>query len=184
AAGAAWKPLANLLQHIPLFDMTITERFSFAAAFALAMLAALGVEEMLRRGRDRVALYVTFATLLFVTLGTYWVSHSGIVLVKNFPEWSHYAVFAEIGCLAIFAPLDGLKPVAHLFLIILLVQRFLTVGDIYPTLPRAFAYPPIPIFASLKNIHEPFRIVGHQHAFIPGTSALYELEDVRGYEAL
>ena len=30
----------------------------------------------------------------------------------------------------------------------------------------------------------PFRVAGRKHAFIPGTAALYELEDVRGYEAL
>ncbi|HYS53323.1 MAG TPA: YfhO family protein, partial [Thermoanaerobaculia bacterium] len=195
AARAAWKPLSDLLQHIPLFDMTITERFSFAAAFALAMLAALGFEELMRRGRDGLALTIAFATLLFVTIGTFWVSHSGIVYIKNFPEWSHYAVFGEIGCLAIFGLLlverrrprrrfAGEIAGAPLLLAILLVQRLLTVGDIYPTLPRQFAYPPIPILLTLKNAREPFRIVGQQFALVPGTSALYELEDVRGYEAL
>ncbi len=148
AARAAWKPLSDLLQHIPLFDMTITERFSFAAAFALAMLAALGFEELMRRGRDGLALTIAFATLLFVTIGTFWVSHSGIVYIKNFPEWSHYAVFGEIGCLAIFG--------------LLLVER---------RRPRRR-------FAG--------EIAGAPllFALVPGTSALYELEDVRGYEAL
>jgi hypothetical protein len=183
AARAAWTPLANALQHIPLFDMTITERFSFAAAFSMAVLAALGVEELIGRRGDRVAFYAAFATLLFITIGTAWVQRSGIVYVKNFPEWSHYAVFAEIGCLAIFA-LIVMRPGVAFILAILILQRFLTVGDIYPTLSRRFAYPPIPIFEPMKKISEPFRIVGQHHAFIPGTSALYELEDVRGYEAL
>ncbi|MDQ6802140.1 MAG: YfhO family protein [Acidobacteriota bacterium] len=182
-ARTGWTPLANALQHIPLFDMTITERFSFAAAFSMALLAALGVEELIRRGGDRVAVYAAFATLLFITIGTAWVQRSGIVDVNGFPQWSRYAVFAEIGCLAIFA-LIVMRPGAAWILAILLVQRFLTAGDIYPTLPRRFAYPPIPILEPLKNIREPFRIVGQHHAFIPGTSALYELEDVRGYEAL
>src|SRR5204862_1674713 len=47
------------------------------------------------------------------------------------------------------------------------------------------AYPPISIFRSIPmNNAEPFRIVGRAHALVPGTSALYELEDVRGYEAM
>jgi membrane protein YfhO len=182
-ARAAWTPLANTLQRIPLFDMTITERFSFAAAFSMAVLAALGVEELIRRGGDRIAVYAAFATLLFITIGTAWVQRSGIVYVKNFPDWSHYAVFAEIGCLAIFA-LIVMRPGPAFILAILILQRFLTVGDIYPTLSRRFAYPPIPILESLNENREPFRIVGQHHALIPGTSALYELEDVRGYEAL
>ena len=49
--------------------------------------------------------------------------------------------------------------------------------------PRSAFYPPFPGVEMLRA-DEPFRIVGQHHAFIPGTSALYELEDVRGYEAL
>jgi hypothetical protein len=60
----------------------------------------------------------------------------------------------------------------------------LTVGGIYRTFPQRAAYPPIPIFERLKNVREPFRITGHGLAFIPGTSAMYGLEDVRGYQAM
>jgi len=67
---------------------------------------------------------------------------------------------------------------------VLLLQHVCEEGDIYPTLPARAAYPPVPMFAAMKNVKEPFRIVAHAHGFIPGTSALYELEDVRGYEAL
>ena len=43
----------------------------------------------------------------------------------------------------------------------------------------------MPILRSLpRETGEPFRIVGRAHALVPGTSALYELEDVRGYEAM
>jgi len=71
-----------------------------------------------------------------------------------------------------------------LLLGVLLLQHVYEEGDIYPTLPARVAYPPIPMFAPMKGVKEPFRIVAHAHGFIPGTSALYELEDVRGYEAL
>jgi len=40
-ARAEWAPLARAMQKLPLFDVALNERFSFAAVFALAILAAL-----------------------------------------------------------------------------------------------------------------------------------------------
>lgn len=126
-AHSEWKPLARLLQKLPLFDQALNERFSFAAAMALAILAALGTEELFR---SRIAWIAQF---LFVAI---------------------------------------------------LVQRYIAVGDTYHSFEQRVAYPPIPILEPLKNVREPFRITGHGLAFIPNMSALYGLEDVRGYEAM
>src|SRR5438270_8162300 len=181
-ARAGWAPLANSIQHLPLFDMTITERFSFAAAFALTVLAAIGVDELLRRGGDRVATYVLFGALIAFAGGTLWLRRSAIVTLPSFPDFGHYAEPAELLGLGLAALVVMWRP-AYL-LPVLFLQRVLAAGDVYPTLPRAAAYPPIPILEPLERVDEPFRIVGHRHALIPGTSALYELEDVRGYDAI
>jgi hypothetical protein len=187
-ARAGWAPLANALQRLPLLDVTINERFSFAGAFALTVLMAIGVEEILRRGGDRMLLVTACIVLIVITAGTLYLRGSGMIVLRLFPEWSWYAIFGEIGGLAIaglaIALFHRRPQFAYVVLLALLLQRFLTVGDIYPTLRREVAYPPIPILEPLKKIHEPFRIVAQHHGFIPGTSALYELEDVRGYEAL
>jgi len=75
--------------------------------------------------------------------------------------------------------------IAPVFLLLIAAQRTLAGYDIYPTVPAFAAYPPIQILRSLpRETGEPFRIVGRAHALVPGTSALYELEDVRGYEAM
>ncbi|HEV7765503.1 MAG TPA: YfhO family protein [Thermoanaerobaculia bacterium] len=126
-AHAEWAPLARALQSLPLFDVALNERFTFAAAFALCVLAALGVEDLLERG-----------------------------------------------------PVMLRKP--YLLLAMVIVTRGISVGDTYRSFEQRVAYPPIPIFAALAI--EPFRITGHGLAFYPGTSALYELEDVRGYQAM
>jgi membrane protein YfhO len=186
-ARAGWTPLARALQQLPLFAMTLNERFCFAAAFALAVLAAIGIEEFLRRGSDRVMAVIFAAVLIAVTAGTLFLRSSGMVLLNALPDWGNFAVFGEIGCLA-FAALVvtlNLPPrwIAPALLVCLLAQRWLDTGDVYPTVRHQFAYPPIPILEPLKRMHEPFRIVAHAHEFVPGTSALYELEDVRGYEA-
>jgi len=44
------KPVAHALHALPLFDIAINERLAFAAAFALAILAAMAVDRIPRRG--------------------------------------------------------------------------------------------------------------------------------------
>jgi len=181
---AAWKPLSDLVQKLPMFDITINERFAFAGAFALVMLAALGLERAVER-RDRAFGVTLAAVLVAYVIGDALVRHAGIVSPRIL-DWGRYAYFGEIGCLALAALVAVLRPRALVPLLVgvLLLQHVCEEGDIYPTLPARAAYPPVPMFAAMKNVKEPFRIVAHAHGFIPGTSALYELEDVRGYEAL
>lgn len=178
---ADWPPLSRALQALPLLDAALNERFSFAAAFALAVLAALGVEAWLVRGPRGAA--ITLAAVCVATgAGNYWLMRSS--LVNHDPaEWGRYVVAAEIGGLAI-AALMTMARLPYLLLAILVVQRWLSAGGTYHSFEQRAAYPPVPIFAALEKVREPFRITGHGLAFIPGTSALYELEDVRGYQAM
>jgi hypothetical protein len=112
-------PFAHALHALPLFKITINERFAFAAVFAVAMLAAIAVDFLAR--------------------------------------WR----FVAIGLFAL-----------------LLVERVIADGGIYPALPAKSFYPPINVTANGA------RIAGIGNTLIPNTSAMYELEDARGYEAL
>lgn len=216
-ARAAWAPLAALLQKLPLFDITLNERFCFAAAFSLVILGALGLEHALRRS-DRALFYTLAIATFFFAAGAFTI-HRLNIMAHSFPEWGVYTLFGELTCLGLGAMVvvSALRgrvvtgpagdsqagqtggpetprprylltakaaavPIAILILIVF--QRWLAGYDIYPTLPAYAAYPPVPIFRSLPRQGEPFRIVGRAHALVPGTSALYELEDARGYEAL
>ncbi|HEX7832733.1 MAG TPA: YfhO family protein, partial [Thermoanaerobaculia bacterium] len=182
-AHAEWPPVARALQKLPLLDVALNERFSFAAAFAFVMLAALGVEEFLRRD-DRRGLAITlFATLIVISAGNYVASHSTLVN-HDAPEWGRFVIAAEVAGLALALLAIATRRAAPLLLGVLLIQRVFSVGGIYHSFEQSAAYPPIPIFESLRTIREPFRIAGHGLAFIPGTSAMYGLEDVRGYQAM
>jgi len=198
AARSGWMPLSNALQKLPLFDLTLNERFSFAAAFALALLAALGVEHASSsvgapapgRAAEGGSAHTTFGWMLAAAAVIF---AGGAVLVErldviydSLPEWGVYAYFGDVAGICVAAILVILWPraLAPLLLVVLLVQRLVSAGDIYPTLPRRAAYPPIPILEPLRGVEGPFRVTGRAHAFIPGTSALYGLEDVRGYEAM
>ena len=241
---AAWAPLAALMQKLPLFDITLNERFSFAAALSLVVLAALGLEHALRT-RDRALAY-TLATATFLFAGGTFLIDRLHVMENKLPEWGVYTLFGELACLGIATVAviavsrsrsrglavsgsrglvlsDGVgnsatrqpgnpettqprdratakatqqpgnpettQPrdlaTAATILLLIAAQRWMAGHDIYPTLPAYAAYPPIPILRSVpRGDGKPFRIVGRAHALVPGTSALYELEDVRGYEAM
>jgi len=209
--GAGWSPLAAAMQKLPLFDITLNERFSFAAALSLIILAALGIEHALQTRDKALGYTLAIATFAFA-IGAFAIDHFH-VMEDKLPEWGVYTLFGELVCLGIAAmvglavsrsrgfaveglpgnpantPRETAQPrdlaTATAILLLITAQRWLAGYDIYPTLPAYAAYPPVPIFRSIpKNSSEPFRIVGRAHALVPGTSALYELEDVRGYEAM
>lgn len=184
---AEWAPAANALQNLPMFDITLNSRFSFSAAFFLTILAALGIESMFT-ARDELRAAVT-AALLLIVISAATVVILRIGLVGEYPEkFARHKELAEIaGLTAIVALLlFRVRPrwLAAAILGIVLLQRSISEGDIYKTLPSRIAYPPVPIFEKLATIREPFRVTGFNLTFIPNMSTLYELEDVRGYEAM
>src|SRR5262249_23022930 len=70
-------------------------------------------------------------------------------------------------------------------LALLLGQRMIEDGGIYPTLPQRAFYPVIPTMAAVPaGSAEPFRVAGAHFDFIPDSAAVYGFEDVRGYEAM
>ena len=172
-AHAEWTPLARALQQLPLFDQALNERFSFAAACALCMHAALAVEDVLRRESGRAAAITALAVLALLAIGNATIENT------QPREWGRYAKLAEVGGLAL-ASLFMWRRTPHVLLGVLLLQRAFTEGGIYASFATRAAYPPIPI---LENV-ERGRVTGHGRAFLPGTAALYELEDVRGYQAM
>jgi hypothetical protein len=186
--GADWSPLAALLQKLPLFDIALNERFTFAAAFSLVILACLGLEHALAT-RDKSIGYALAAATVVFAAGAFTIDRLH-VMEDKLPEWGIYTLFGELACLGIAAiAVLALKhrgtAIALTILLLITTQRWLAGYDIYPTLPAFAAYPPVPILNSLpRETGAPFRIVGRAHALVPGTSALYELEDVRGYEAM
>jgi hypothetical protein len=184
-ARAGWEPLAQGLHRLPLFNIALNERLSFGTVLALAMLAAFGMEELLRRKRDLAAVVSLLIVLAVIAAGNVWILRSDIV--NHAPmAWGHGKVAAEIAGLALVTLLIAWRPRAWApaLVSLLLVQRFVSEGGIVATFPARVAYPPIPILEPLRAIREPFRITGHGNALLPGTSTLYELEDVRGYQAM
>ena len=189
AARTGWAPLAHLMQKVPLFGITINERLAFGAAFFLVMLAALGCEELLRRRGDRNAAAITFALVLAILGVATATMVRSFVTFQGFANWGEHDIFAELALLGaaivVVVALPGRERfVIPALLVLLLGQRALEEGGIWPAYPARAAYPAVPLLAPLKNIREPFRIVGQKFAFVPGANVVYGLEDVRGYGAM
>jgi len=184
AAHAAWKPVAVLLHALPLFDIALNERLGFGAALFLVILAAIGAEEA-RRRRAPLAAVTLGMVLVVLAVGTWWIT-SAFKLEAGPRDWGEHTILAELAFLAAAAIVVATRVPMKMLVVValLLAQRTITMGGVHKSFPAKDAYPPMTIFDAMKEIREPFRIAGQGFAFMPGTNALYGLEDVRGYEAM
>ncbi|HET7435475.1 MAG TPA: YfhO family protein [Thermoanaerobaculia bacterium] len=186
-AHVEWGPLVRIFQKLPLFDIALQERFAFAQAFCLCVLAAIGLDAILQRNDRRAAMLITLAVAALLAIGTYVLTHR--FGIANGPvDWGKYKIPAELVVLPLaallFLPRVPQRILVPALLALLLVQRVASEGGIWRSFPARAAYPPVPLFEPMRAVKEPFRVVGHQFALIPGTNALYGLDDVRGYEAM
>jgi len=190
---AAWAKLpgfADALAKIPVFHMALNERLAFAAAFATAGLAALGADLLVREPRRFRAFAISAAAGALVllllnlrllprleTIGMTTARLREHALIQLVP------IAAAVILLGVTAVRRRGRVAAACLLAILLAERRLEAGSIYPTYPASAFYPPIPLFDRIPRT-EPWRFAAIGYALVPNASALYELEDVRGYEAM
>ncbi|HEX8169447.1 MAG TPA: YfhO family protein [Thermoanaerobaculia bacterium] len=184
AVTIAWGPAVNALQHVPLLKITHNERLAFAAALLLSMLAAMGVDELMTRRDARAAAAVFLTTLALLGLATWWLTQH-VTLAELPNDWGTYKIPAELLGLALaIAVVLARRATVPLLLALLIAQRVVSDAGAQKTFPARAAYPRIALFDALRDVREPFRIVGLRYALIPATSVFYGLEDARGYEAI
>jgi hypothetical protein len=188
AALNAW-PVAQVLHALPLFDITINDRLGFAAAFAMAMLAGIAADAWpADRRRALIAAGIVLAG--GIALGVATTALRGTSLAAGVkPELLLLLTLTTFVPLAIVALLLALRTPARIALPVvlgvLLLQRTIEDGTIYPALPNSVFYPKTPILEFLqKDTSGPFRMGAMHFMFLPDAAALYGLEDVRGYEAM
>jgi hypothetical protein len=97
--------------------------------------------------------------------------------------------FAELAPLLVVALLlargSAARVALPVILGLILLQRTIEDGSIYPAISEQAFYPDVPILRHMQQDTEtPFRMVGLHFAFLPDAAALYGLEDARGYEAM
>ena len=184
-AGFGAPPFAHLLHALPLLSITLNERLIFAASFALCILAAIAVDEI-ASARPRAAFVLAGAG---VVLGAAtWIVARGQLGAGVDRSLIWLLGATELVPLAIAGIAIATRlPMRHVvltLLALLLLQRTIEDGSIYASTPAAAFYPRVPLIEKIPRGGPPFRIASEHFSFVPSTSALYGLEDVRGYEAL
>ena len=193
ALGAAlWMRLAlitDALAALPLFEIAILEYFVFLAVFALSALAAFGAER-LRHGEGLPGFLTGTGLAAVAILAVFLFRADGMEALAMPGSFRTMRILWEIGPLAVAAllVLGALRLrragwTAPILLGILLVSRTVEAAGVNPTYPEPAFYPPLPVLEPIPR-GEPYRFVGLRYVMVPNASALYELEDVRGYEAM
>ena len=192
-AGLNAFPVGDLLHALPLFDIALNERLGFAAVFALCVLAAFAADAVwgartLPAPALRWAAAIVLAVGVALGIGASLIRDSEIAGGTD-PAQIGWLTVAELLPLAILATLLALRVAPRYalpaVLALVLVQRVVEDGNMYPSLPEKAFYPTVPILRHIQNDpRTPFRVAGLHYALMPDTAALYGLEDPRGYEAM
>jgi hypothetical protein len=188
AYGASAPLLLDVTSHLPGFALALNYRLVFLAPLGLAGLAALGADRA-AAGTHAKALANACLVVAALLICAFVIS-SALFRERGLPdEFVRRSLAFEVApviLLLVASLLLRRRPVhlAAAAIALLAVQRFFEMRETYPTLPTRTLTTPPPILAALPGEIEPYRIVAPSEVFRPNGSALYGLEDVRGYESL
>lgn len=180
--------ITDAVSVLPLFDIALNERLIFLAAFSVAMLAALGTEKMMIVDSKRQMALAVIAVLSLLVAG-YVLLEDRLLTLQMPLSYLHLQFllqFVPLGVLAIWFLATGeraRKATAYVILGLVLGQRAAEGALLCPVIPNRAFYPPLRLFDKIPR-DQPFRTTAIGFTFIPNISALYELEDIRGYEAM
>jgi len=170
--------VADLVAAIPLFDIAITDYFVYLSVFGLVALAVLGADG-LARGEGVAAFAVgavatTVGVLVIVAARGPKLGEIGM-LPPYLGERLGVQILPLVAALGIVLWLGrrsrlGAGAVAALCLI-LLAQRRIEEGEVYPTYPARAFYPPIRLLDSIPR-GEPVRMTGLRWALTPNMAAI------------
>ncbi len=190
SVGARFIGVTDAISSLPFFDIGLNDRMIFLGAFALAALAALGAQQLREKAGVGVLVATAVGAVVLLTVLYYVLARPRLPLLEMPPgylrdRWLLQAVPLLLSVILWFAlprrrvAREGLGAV----LLLLLVQRGLEEREVYPTYRSEAFYPEL---RSLQKIprNTPYRMTAIGFIFVPNIGALYELEDVRGYEAM
>jgi len=183
--GVAAAPFADWIAKLPLFDMALNTRLIFAVSFAFAALGALGLDSALMHRRDLaiVSGITTIALAAFVAIE--WNAMLAWGLKPEFLRSQSLLLLLPLVLMTIVAMTRITHGVvAGAVLALLLAQRTSEAADFYPTQPARIFYPRIGVLDRLPKGGAPYRVTATGHVFVPNIATMYEVEDVRGYQAM
>ncbi len=180
---------ADLLASLPLFDIALNERMIVWTLLGVCVLAALGANRF-RDGEGGPA-FVGGSVATLALLAWLFARVRGRLAWLGMPD--DYAVSRFL--LQVVPVALGLAVVLLLsrqhrarfgpaaLLLIFAASRVLEQGGTHPTMPARTFYPSFAVLDAIPR-DPAYRMAGVGGALIPNASAVYGLDDVRGYEAM
>jgi hypothetical protein len=189
--GAAfWARLAGVVDgagKLPLLDIAVNDYLVVLASFGLVALAALGLDRIIRG--DALAAFCVACLVAAALIGVLFVALRGELLALEMNEGDLLRRLAlqcvplVLAAAGVFAMRRRPRSAALSVLGLFVASRALEATDVYPTC-AARAFYPVPEILKALPAPVPGRVAALGLLWIPDMSAMYELEDVRGYEAM
>ena len=185
--GISLVGVTDAVSSLPLFRIALNERMTFLLSFALAALGVLGFER-LQEGEAHPGLAIA-ALVAAVVLTLVFLKLEPRALGLGMPQAELTRRFGRqlvpLLLVAGVAVAGRRRPqaAALAMILVLLGQRRAEAGSFYPTFRASAFFPPLPVLDPIPR-GEPYRFTAVGDLFVPNVSALYELEDVRGYSSM
>jgi len=189
---ALWARLAlvtDAVAALPLFDIAVLDYFVWLAVFATCALAALGADRLLA-GEGRGAFLAGTVLGLAGIAAVFFTFEPAMRQLDMPPAFLRERLLLALVPLALGILLAGTRRasaravvLAGGLLVLLAVPRVLEAGGVYPVCSPLALSPRLPFLEAIP-LGAPVRMVALGEMFVPNVSALYELEDVRGYESM
>ncbi|HEX4953823.1 MAG TPA: hypothetical protein VF017_10565 [Thermoanaerobaculia bacterium] len=187
AAGAKVPGIFDLLGALPPFHLALNDRLVMVGGFAVAVLAALGLEAWLAANRP-AGLGRWAAASAVALAGLVALLRPGLIergLPPGFVLDQALLLLVPLALATLFLWVRPLRPAAVAALMaLLLLERAAEMGRYYPAVPVAAFYPPMRPLTHPFPAERPARIVAQHFGFVPNQATHYRLEDARGYQAI
>jgi hypothetical protein len=189
----------HLASWLPLLRVTVLGRFGLVVITCAIVLAAFGLDALLRIGeretarRRLAALTARLATVgivaaIVAALIWFWPALAGVRLVTITVVACAAALgFAVTGGYLVQGLAARSIPASVAFPALLAVSvadLFLSGYGFHPAIPARQVFPVLPEIARLQAETTPFRVGGWGSAFAPNAAQGYGLQDFRGYDGI
>ncbi|HYC62212.1 MAG TPA: YfhO family protein, partial [Thermoanaerobaculia bacterium] len=181
---ASWKTpfIAKALHALPLYDIALNWRLGFVAALCFSLLAGMAFDGFTT---SRHARWIVLATGIALAVATalLWRPQLALGVDKKLMIAGALAEFCGIALLIVALSMRSPRIAFAIVIFALAAQRVVEDGNIYPAIPRKLFYPSVPIIDAVPR--DPlYRAIGSNDILIPNISAMYGLDDIRGYDSL
>ncbi|TDR20345.1 YfhO family protein [Marinicella litoralis] len=187
-------PFYFLVKSLPLFNHLPLFYFSVLAAFGTAVLAAMGLHQVIKQQpkiTDMVVLLAT-AALTYVAIKWFWQPgdlspfvQSATDLVTTVRGYADWLILALVLVILLMTLANRFSAMASVLLIALVfVDLFQQGHEWNPVVEKAHALPTKTPAALnfLQSQSPPFRTVGYDYILKPSTNMLAQVHDIRGYD--